>query len=202
MKPVITRMVITLLCAALAACAGAPRDYFYTLSADAPTARTQPVADLPEDVHIAMGRIVLPELVDRPQFVIRLDSHQVTLLEQRRWAEPLKLQITRVIADNLAYLLAAPVSAFLQDEEGRHYRVALAVQDFDSSMDEVKVEIAWSIRRNDNGLARNGRSRVQEQVAGGYDGIVAAHSRALAEVSRDIAAAIAAMHGAAQERVR
>jgi hypothetical protein len=56
------------------------------------------------------------------------------------------------------------------------------------------VEASWSVRRSAGGDLRTGSSVVREPVgAAGYDALVAAHSRALAAVSRDIAQALRAM---------
>ena len=72
------------------------------------------------------------------------------------------------------------------------YRVLIDVQRFDSVLGEaVTVEALWVIRASAGGEARRGRSLVREPVNGsGYDALVAAHNRALATVSHEIAEAL------------
>jgi len=54
------------------------------------------------------------------------------------------------------------------------------------------VEILWQVSTAKGGV-KTGQSAVREPAGGpGYDALVAAHVRALAAVSRDIAAAIRA----------
>ena len=66
------------------------------------------------------------------------------------------------------------------------------MQRFESKVNEaVTIEALWAIRRNAGEKPKNGHSVVREPVASpGYDGLVTAHSRALANISRDIAEAI------------
>ena len=68
------------------------------------------------------------------------------------------------------------------------------IQRFDSVLGEaVTIDALWTVRRAAGGATKTGRSSVRETVSGaGFDALVAAHSRALASVSRDIAGAIRA----------
>ena len=59
-----------------------------------------------------------------------------------------------------------------------------------TSGDTATVEVVWTVRGR-SGATRTGRTLAREAVSGAdYDALAAAHSRALAAVSRDIAAAI------------
>jgi uncharacterized lipoprotein YmbA len=177
--------------AALAGCASAPKEQYYTLSAA--TAAT-PIASLP-DVVVAVGLARVSDVVDRPQLVIRASQNRVQILEQQRWAEPLKAGISRVVAENLGRLLGTARASGYPQAEAKDvtYRVTLDVQEFDSRPGEgVTVEIAWTVHAPGAGVNRNGRSSVTQPTSGpGYEGLVAAHSRALERVSVEIAQAIA-----------
>jgi uncharacterized lipoprotein YmbA len=60
----------------------------------------------------------------------------------------------------------------------------------------VVIEALWVVHSTTGGAARPGRTLARETVtAGDYDALAAAHSRALATVSADIAAAIRAAAG-------
>ena len=55
----------------------------------------------------------------------------------------------------------------------------------------MTIDALWTVRRNSGGEPKAGRSVVREPIGGdGYDGLVAAYSRALAALSREIAEAI------------
>jgi uncharacterized protein len=70
--------------------------------------------------------------------------------------------------------------------------VTINVQRFDSIPgQEVLVEAVWAVRKATGSAPRSGRTVAREVVADkSFDALAAAHSRALAMVSGDIAAAI------------
>jgi uncharacterized lipoprotein YmbA len=176
---------------ALAACGSAPKEQFYTLM----NSTKGDVASLPsQDYAVAVGPVFVPDIVDRPQFVLRMRGSEVRISEQVRWAEPLKEGIARAVAANLAQSLNnARVSPRAQVGAGEpDYRVIVDVQRFDSALDEgATLEVMWTVRRLKDGEQGSGRVRVHEPIAGqGYDELVNAHVRAIGEVSRSIADAI------------
>ena len=178
----------------LVACATSPApEQDFTLSVEAPA---QPVRAMP-DVSIAVGAARVPEMYDRPQLVVRASDNRVRLLEQERWAEPLKSGIPRVVAADLGRWLGTSHTSAYPATEARDtgYRVALDVQRFDATPGQgADVDIAWRVHRLPDGNVRAGRTSVHEAAGGEYESLIAAQSRALAAVSRDIARAIAQMH--------
>jgi uncharacterized lipoprotein YmbA len=128
--------------------------------------------------------------------VLRTSANKVTLAEEHQWAEPLKSEIPRVIAENLSRLLGAKqVSVYPQSVgDQAQYHVLVDVQRFESTLGgRVLIDAFWTIRHNSgNGAAlKTGRSSVEEMAGGqGYEAIAAAHSRGLVRISRDIADAI------------
>lgn len=173
----------------LAACGSSPKERYYTLTADASAPVTGTSA-----LSIAVGPVTVPEAVDQPQIVAQVGANQVAMYEYQRWASPLKGEIARVIAANLAQELGTPrVWSYAQATLPKpDYQVLVDVQRFDSVLGEaVTVEALWTIRPAEGGKAKTGRSSVRQATAGdGFDALAAAHSRALARVSQDIAAAI------------
>ena len=166
----------------LSGCGSPPRERFFTLNApEAPAA----AADAPS---VAVGPVSVPELVDRPQFVVRVNANQVAIAEQARWAEPLKGAIARVVAANLAKDLGARTQARNGDAD---YRVLIDVQRFESTPGEaVLLDAQWTVI-GPKGARHSGRSTQRERVRStDYDALAAAHSAALAAMSKDIAAAI------------
>jgi hypothetical protein len=187
----ISSVVALFLLAAASGCARSPKVNFYTLSAMVPEAAS-PATPLRA---VAVGPVTLPELVDRPQLVIRVAADRVEIVETERWAEPLKSEIPRLLAENLSRLLRpARVSTTFQSESrDAEYRVLVDIQRFESIPGEgVEIDALWSVRRSAAGaVPGRGRSQVRERATGhGYDAIVAAHGRALAAISSDIAKAL------------
>jgi uncharacterized lipoprotein YmbA len=172
----------------LAGCATSPASKFYTLSAVQVVEQSSNAAP----VAIAIDPVTVPELVDRSQIVTKLDTNRVSIDEFARWAEPLKSQIPRVLAADLAqFIPGAIVSTYPQRVDDNAYRVSVDVQSFDASTNgAVTVAVIWSVRAPNRGERVSGRSVVHETADGpGYDTLVKAHSRALASVASDIAAA-------------
>jgi uncharacterized lipoprotein YmbA len=183
---------LSVLATVLAGCGGSPREHFYTLSAGA-APESAAAAQTAAAYSVVVGPVTVPDVVDRPQLVVRTGTNQVAILEQQRWAEPLKSEIPRVLAENLAQLLGTrQVTAYPQTSSGgTEYRVLVDIQRFESALGgPVTINALWTVRRG-TGEPRTGQSLTRESAGGeGYDAIVAAYSRALATVSRDIAVAI------------
>jgi uncharacterized lipoprotein YmbA len=175
----------------LSGCGSSPVTRFYTLSSAAAPAAAEAAAP----VTVAVTTVSLPDGVDRPQIVLRGAGNQVTFSDFERWVGSLKDEIALSVAGGLrqslggARVFAGPLGAGMNAD----LSVLLHVQRFDSALgDAATVEVAWQVIPA-KGAARNGQSSVREATGGpGYDALVSAHGRALAAVSRDIAAAIRA----------
>jgi uncharacterized lipoprotein YmbA len=186
---------LALMVAVAAGCGASMPSQFYTLDATA-TSAGAPAAGY----AVLVGPVTIPAAVDRPQFVVQVAPNRVTIDEFNRWAAPLNDGIAHAVAGDLAVLLgttdvaAAPIANF-----NPAYRVTIDIQRFDSVLGEaVVVDAVWAVRTTTSGDTRSGRTLARETVQGqGFDALAAAHSRALARVSTDIAAAIQAAHAAA-----
>lgn len=143
---------------------------------------------------VAVGPVSVPPVVDRPQFVVQVAPNRIELDEFNRWASPLDDSIARVVAGNLTVLLGTPrvASGRLAAGLGPTYRVEIDVQRFESILGEsVLVDAVWAVQKGTTRGARSGRTIAREPVDGtGFDALAAAHSRALATISADIAGAI------------
>jgi uncharacterized lipoprotein YmbA len=190
------RTGLCLVCLALlAACGSAPKDQFYTLAGDASGGKG-PLPAL--GYGVAVGPVYVPDVVDRPQFVLRTPGAEVRIAEHVRWAEPLKEGIARAVASHLAQSLGnGRVAPRAHGAAGdADYRVIVDVQRFDSALGEAAtLDVMWTVRRTKDAAQQSGRVKVQEPVEGaGYEALVAAHARAIAAVSRNIAEAIRVSH--------
>lgn len=188
----ITLTLVFWVLAVMSGCSRSPRVNFYILEPTAKAAAAVPAQNAPT---VAVAPITLPEMVDRPQMVVRVDGSRVDILEMHRWAEPLKSGIPRLIAENLSRLLgSAQVSTYSQNAASEaDYRIFVDIPRFESTADSVTIDALWTIRRPAQGSQKTGRSQVHEPRGGeGYEGLVWAYNRALAAVSNDIARAILA----------
>jgi len=178
------------LLALLAACGSPPKENFFTLSGP----QTPPPAATASAVSVFVGPVTVPESVDRTAMVLRTGPNRVDIDDANRWAEPLKSAIPRVIAETIMRELATPHVMASRAGSGMavDYRVAIEIQRFDSSIGEgAAVDALWSISPAKGGAPRTGRTFAQEPApTPDLAGIAAAHSRALARVARDIAAAL------------
>ena len=181
----------TLVVLLVTGCSSTPSHY-YTLSA-----ATAP-ATASSDLSVVIGPVSVPAEVDRPQLVVSTGPNQVRVDEFNLWAAPLQNNITRVVAQNLVALLGTPhVSLFPQTVSAdADYRIAIEVQRFDSTPGQsALLDAVWSVRRTKDGRTETGRTTVRETVQEkDYEALAAAHSRAVARLSQDIADAVQALN--------
>jgi uncharacterized lipoprotein YmbA len=174
----------------MSGCASSPQSRFYTLTATALQATGPVDRDAPS---IAIASITIPELVNRPQMVIRTDGPLVEMLETHRWAEPLKTAIPLTIAENISRILATDnVSSYPQNAfYSADFKIYLDFQRFESVGEYVLLDALWTIRRSDEKPPQSGRSKVREKVTGSdYEAVAAAFSTGLGSISREIALAL------------
>jgi len=181
--------LISIALVAVAGCSTAPAR-FYSLASTA-TADGTPATS----AAVMVGPVTIPASVDQPEFVVQVAPNRVEVNEFNRWVAPLNDAIARAVAGDLVVLLGTPEVAtaelanFTPD-----YTITIDVQRFESIQgDAALVEAVWTVRKTAGGKTRSGRTVAREPVQGqGFDALAAAHSRAIAKVSTDIAAAIRA----------
>jgi uncharacterized protein len=169
-------------------CASQPPFRYYTLRAAVePAAVASPLV-------ISLGPVTVPSVVDRPEIVVSTGGNELKLDDFNRWASPLQDNLSSVLAEDLATLLGAPsVIRYPQALAGDpDYRVAVDVRRFESTLGEAaSIDAVWTIRRTKDRKTQTGQTSVREPIAApGYEALAAAHSRAAARLSRDIAEAI------------
>jgi uncharacterized protein len=171
-------------------CASAPSHY-YTLNATSTSSSVSAVRG-----NVSVGPVTVPASVDQPQFVTQASPNRVDVDEFNRWASPLSDNIARVVAQNLVILLGTPnvaidpLANFIPN-----YAVAIDVQRFESVRGQRAYLVAvWTVRSTAvGGATRSGRTEANEPVSDDtFDALAAAHSRALAMLSGNIADAVRA----------
>ena len=178
------RAIPYVLAALAAGCASSP-SRFYTLSANvAPVTATSKVS-------IAVGPVTVPAAVDQPQIVVSTGANQVMFDEFNRWASPLQDNIARVVAENLVAALGTPrITLFPQTlSSDADFRVVIEVRNFESTPGKTAaLDAVWTVRRTKDVKSETGRTSVREPVQdASYEALAAAHSRAVARMSQDIA---------------
>lgn len=175
-----------------AACLGPREDTsaFFLLSPAPP-----PTDQAPVPVVVGIGPVTIPGYLDRPQIVVRLSDNEVALSDTDRWAEPLGENVVRTLQEDLAALL--PGSSYVAypwyESAAPDYAVSLDVRRFEvDAGGAVVLEGTWRVMRG--GAEVGGRAVRITESANGPDraASVAAQSRALAELSGDIAGAVRA----------
>jgi len=172
-----------------AGCGSSPPSQFYLLNATATADNAAPAR-----YAVVVGPVSIPAAVDQPQFAIQTSVNSVTRDEFHRWGAPLQDQIGRIVAADLATLLGTPrVTATPLPHFDAAYRVAIDVQRVESVPGKTAtIEAVWVVYATAGEAAgRSGHTLAEEPVTDAtMDALVAAHSRALAVLSADIAAAI------------
>jgi len=149
------------------------------------------------DLVIGIGPLDLPDYLDRPQIVVRASRNEIELAEFDRWAEPLKGQIVNVLAENLGFLLGTDrvqVHPFSPAADIA-CSVAIDVVTFDGKPEgDVSLAARWTLLDKE-GVPLVARKSSFTRPAGeeedDFEAMVAAQSELLADLSREIASAIA-----------
>lgn len=183
----------------ISACQSLPADRFYTLSASEGTAPPHPVRET-QAYSIAVGPATIPEMIDRPQLVVRRGQNEVAVIDQHRWAEPLRTGIPRAIAAELRARLtdAQVMTSASSASRDATYRILLDIERFESNPGTgVTIHAVWRIRQGTANVLVTRQSRIDEPVSSdGYDELVSAHGRALAEIGKQMADALQVLEAA------
>jgi uncharacterized lipoprotein YmbA len=139
-----TRMLCCLVPLAITGCASTPETRYYTLSADAVAAHNMAVA--PTIVY-AVDSIAIPDMLDRPQIVVRSRVNTVDIQEYDRWAGPLADQLQRVLVADLSIRLGRTVILDPGLPLGRaDRRIAISILTFEPARSgESTLAASWSV---------------------------------------------------------
>ncbi len=148
-----------------------------------------------QNAVIGSGRVQLADYLDQSKLVTRTSDHLAVKAEYDRWVGPLKDNFTNVLADNIGVLLSTE-RIYLYPSRTTvpiDYQVVVDVIRCDGRLgDAAWLEVRWSIFKGpERKLLKTYRSDIREPVSGAdYGALVAAQSRALAQLSQEIAEAI------------
>jgi hypothetical protein len=173
---------------------------FYTLSPLISVAEADKVAGFGDNIAVGVGPLQIPKIIDRPQIVTRIGPNKINVDEFHRWAGSVYEDFLRAVTMNLAALLQSNlVAAFpWEDYFDPDYRIHLQVHQFDGRLGQyAQLDITWTITgREARDVLLVRKSLIREPVQGAdYDAFVAAKSRVLATLSRQIARGLKEAHG-------
>ena len=191
-------LTLAVLAVLLAGCLGqTPASVYYTLSSMA-SVEDRPALSPAEDLAVGIGPVKFPDELDRAAIVTRSGSNRLEVNEFHRWGGSLEKNVTRVIEENLTFLLqthqvmARPWERYFQPD----VRIALDFRRFDGRLGEhATLNATWVLIDPEGDAPLHvGRTIIQEATDGdGYDALVAAQSRALARLCEEMAAAVSAI---------
>lgn len=140
---------------------------------------------------IGVGPISLPGYLDRAQIVTRAGAGDLELAEAARWGEPLRDNVGRVLAENLAALIPSDRVVLFPWRAGTsvQHRIVVDMTRFDGPLGgPISLEARWRILDAQGRELALRTARLTEPTgASGYPTLVAAMDRALAALSRAIA---------------
>src|SRR5215203_1903936 len=93
------RSALVLAVTALAACGTQPPTHFHSLMPIEPAARSGTAAA--SGVVVRLDPIRVPAQVDQPQWLVRLGDDSMAVLEQERWASPLRDEFQQALLEEL-----------------------------------------------------------------------------------------------------
>ena len=144
------------------------------------------------DISLGIGPVSIPAYLDRPQLVTRLSGNELQVDEFHQWAEPLRANITRVIAKNLSTLTGAKDvhSIPLHRSAKIDLQVSLDVLRFEAdTAGTVTLKSVWRMINPVGSQQMLAKPSTIVQPSGSADivDVIDAMSEALAALSREIA---------------
>lgn len=172
----------------LTACGSGPEIRYYTLQPPADTA-SAPAAS-PPALLFELLPVRVPQQVDYPQMVVRQTGGRVALVESRQWVAPLGDEIRAALSQDLeAQLRSRDVYGLSAQDAVPVIRIKVQVSRFETVPGAyAQLDAQWSLSRiGGSATATSCDASVRQQASDGYDGVVAAHQRALSLMAGRIA---------------
>lgn len=176
-------------------CGTSQPSHFYLLRALSPASGSGLTETKQSKLSLGLGPVTFPKYLERPQIVTKASAHEVELAEFHKWAEPLRENVSHVLAENLSALLSTdrivqyPWKRPFQPD----YQLSLEVIQFDGTKSqEAVLKVRWTLV-GDNGktVLQKKTSQFSERLRGSdYEDLVEAMSRMLETFSKEIADAI------------
>ena len=162
----------------------------------APTASATVVATSSKPPALVIGPINLPAYTERTAILSLQGPSALVAAPAARWAEPLDKNFARVLVENISLLLNnEQVTALGGVTAADHVQVVIDVTEFVATADgQALLTAYWQILGSDgHSVLASHKTHYQEAAQDkGTGALVAAMSRTLASLSKDIAQAVSA----------
>lgn len=185
MKPMLASLALL-----LAACGTTPPIQFFSLGPPVAVEAAPAVAAGP---GLVVGPVSVPAAIDRLHMVRLVDGVRVEVADGHRWVAPLKTEIARRIASDIARqrgfgrVVAWPQATLAEPD----LSLPIDVQRFDADgFERVTLEAVWTLRKGGKDLASRRFTGSEPVAAPTYAALAAAHGRLVDALARDIAAAL------------
>jgi len=172
---------------------------FYLLTSMEPPAAVSSAETADMQISIGLEPVTFPEYLNRPQIVLRTLGSEIKVAEYNRWAEPLKENFTRVLAQNLVKLLNTdsvwlfPWSSKIKVD----YQVGVNVERFDAiAGQQAHLNARWTIFSvKEKSFLRKQRTIIQKEVkSNDFEDLVTAQNAVLQDFSQQIAEEIKVLY--------
>jgi len=187
--------LVGILLVLMAGCASTEPSKFYTLT-PMPGSDAGVLSETgTQNLCVGVGPITIPDYLDRQQIVTSSKQNEIKLSEFHRWAGSLSDNFARVLSENLSVQLSTD-RVFLFPWRGPmpiDYQIGVEVIQFDGELGGNASLIArWGIFNvKEEKVVLIKKSSFSEAAgAQGYEALVAAQSRAIGLLSRDITVAV------------
>ena len=176
-------------------CASTQPSKFYILNSVEKQEAQPKVTGSTQNVTIGIGSIEIPDYLDRSQIVIRNSRNELKVDEFNRWAGSLKENISLVLAENLSHLLSTD-RVFVHPRipaDSINYWIHVEIIRLDCVPgDNVTMKALWTLSgdRGKKEFITRTSEATEKLPDGSYVTMVAAMSRTLEKLSREIASEI------------
>jgi uncharacterized lipoprotein YmbA len=186
----LARAALVLGALALAACATPPSTHVHSLMPTEIAARSE--APAASGVAIVLEPIRLPAQVDQQQWLVQLGDGSLAVLEQERWASPLRDEFRQALLEELIVGQGAVDARTHPAAGAAALRISVDVRRFDSLPGrEARIEGSWTISSGDARSAARCEWLIREPAPGSFAALGAAHRRAVSRLGAAIGQALA-----------
>lgn len=187
--------MLAFLSLAVTGCGTSTPSKFYLLNSVSGPVKDSHMTEKKSTVTIGVGPVEFPAYLDRQQIVTRINENEVDLAMFHEWAEPLKENFIRVLVENLAALDTGDLFAVypMRGSSPVDFQLEIEVLRLDGSLGgEVLLIARWTVfGGGTNQMLLTRKSTIKEASGSAdYRSLVAAQSRAVEALSREIAIAM------------
>ncbi len=172
-------------------CGSSPDSKFYTLNALPREASSPGTVQGNASVLVKVGPVTIPDTLDQSQIVTRSGPNELDLNEFNRWGGDLQTDFQRILGENISILLPTDHVVLYQEIilSPVDFQVIVNVREFEGQLGgAVTLNADWSVIK----LGKEKSVAVRKSVlhentdSSDFPGYVAAQSRLLAKLSRQI----------------